>query len=263
MQSKNYKMLLTSTIVFMACNPTPSHTPVSSVSSAIATERGTIETYRSVKDIPLPNGYIESQYGLRSFGEWLSALPLKKSKTVYLYNGTEKANQSAQFAVLDIPVGDKNLQQCADAVMRLRAGYLFDQKQYDHILFTDNEGGRYPFTSPYTASHFDAYMQRVYGMCGTASLAKQMNTTPATSLSAGDVWIRGGFPGHAVIVMRTAVNESGKKIFLLAQSYMPAQDIHILKNPLKEEQDPWYEIPNSEKLYTPEYTFNENELKTW
>lgn len=35
-----------------------------------------------------------------------------------MYNVAEKQNQQAQFAVLDISVGNKNLQQCADAVMR-------------------------------------------------------------------------------------------------------------------------------------------------
>ncbi|MDR3713868.1 MAG: DUF4846 domain-containing protein [Puia sp.] len=59
-----------------------------------------------------------------SFGEWLRSIPLKKDKTVYLYDGSRKQNQSAQFAVLDISVGKEDLQQCADAVMRLRAGYL-------------------------------------------------------------------------------------------------------------------------------------------
>lgn len=48
----------------------------------------------------------------------------------------------------------------------------------------------------------------------------------------GDVFIKGGFPGHAVMVVDIAVDESTQeKVFLLAQSYMPAQEIQILKNP--------------------------------
>ena len=38
----------------------------------------------------------------------------KKDKTVYLFDGSQKINQQAQFAVLNISVGKKNLQQCAD-----------------------------------------------------------------------------------------------------------------------------------------------------
>ncbi len=75
--------------------------------------------------------------------------------------------------------------------------------------------------------------------------------------------IRGGFPGHAVIVMDVAVNDSGKKIYLLAQSYMPAQDIHVLKNPGNTDLSPWYEVNQENFIITPEYTFTNNELKRW
>jgi hypothetical protein len=56
------------------------------------------------------------------------------------------------------------------------------------------------------------------------------------------VIIRGGFPGHAVIVMNMAVTTEGKKIYLLAQSYMPAQDIHVLINPNNNDICLWYEV---------------------
>jgi len=38
---------------------------------------------------------------------------------VFLYNGKIKQNQQAQFAVLDIGIGNKDLQQCADIILRL------------------------------------------------------------------------------------------------------------------------------------------------
>jgi hypothetical protein len=80
-------------------------------------------------------------------------------------------------------------------------------------------------------------------------------------IKAGDVFIRGGTPGHAVIVLDVAINrESGKKIFLLAQSYMPAQEIHILNNPNREDLSPWYEEDFGDELITPQYTFTNNEL---
>ena len=220
--------------------------------------------YSSINAIPLLAGYFRVKASSHSFSEWLKKISLKENKTVYLFNGAEKINQQAQFAVLDISVGNKNLQQCADAVMRLRAEYLFTEKRFDEIIFTDNEKGNYSFTAPYTKENFTKFIERVFGMCGSASLSKQLKTvTNFSAIQPGDVLIRGGFPGHAVMVMDVAENETGKKIFLLAQSYMPAQDIHVLINPSNENLSPWYEVNDENKIVTPEYLFYTTELKKW
>jgi maltoporin len=215
-----------------------------------------------INNIPLPEGFERISVKETGFGKWLRNLALKTDKTVYLYNGSPKANQSAQFAVLDISVGNKDLQQCADAVMRLRAEYLFANKEYDRIRFTDNEGGIYQFGAPYSKEHLQTYLQRVFGMCGTASLNKQLKAVKMMDMQAGDVLIKGGFPGHAVIVVDMARNASGEKIYLLAQSYMPAQDIHILNNPNNESLSPWY-LLKEEDVNTPEYYFTRDQLKSW
>jgi hypothetical protein len=100
-------------------------------------------------------------------------------------------------------------------------------------------------------------------MCGTASLAKQMNPIMMKDLASGDVLIRGGFPGHAVLVMDVAENDKGEVIYLLAQSYMPAQDIHILKNPSAANVSPWYSVTGENIIQTPEFKFRRSELKRW
>ncbi|MDE6162595.1 MAG: DUF4846 domain-containing protein, partial [Bacteroides sp.] len=47
------------------------------------------------------------------------------------------------------------------------------------------------------------------------------------------------------------------------QSYMPAQQIHILANPVSRSLSPWYELAetDTEKLYTPEWIFSWKDLK--
>lgn len=213
--------------------------------------------------IPLPAGYQRIAALPGSFTEWLRKLELKNDSTVYLYNGSVKANQSAQFAVLDISVGNKDLQQCADAVMRLRAEYLFSTGAYNEVRFIDNEGGIYQFDAPYTKERLLKYLEKVFGMCGSASLSKQLKSILMKDMQPGDVLIKGGFPGHAVIVADMAENDKGEKIYLLAQSYMPAQDIHILKNPANENFSPWYQLNNDTDIITPEYFFTNNQLKSW
>ena len=91
----------------------------------------------------MPAGYQRVPASPHSFGAFLREIPLKKSKTVYLYNGQPKINQDAQFAVLDMSIGKKDLQQCADAVMRLRAEYLFAENKNAEIKFSDNAHALY------------------------------------------------------------------------------------------------------------------------
>lgn len=220
--------------------------------------------FEHVVDIPLPAGFKRQTTEQNSFGSWLRNRRLKPDNTVYLFDGTKKKNQSAQFAVLDINLGPKDLQQCADAVMRLRAEYLYHQGKTRQIIFKDNSGKKYLCPDSPTIPEFEKYLEKVFAYCGTSSLSKQL--TPVVSfadITPGDVLIKGGFPGHAVIVMDLAVDKYGKKIFLLAQSYMPAQSVHILRNPLNN-LSPWYSVDSgSDLVETPEWTFYRSQLMKW
>jgi hypothetical protein len=245
--------------LFIACkgkNDDISHHPNNLASQATK--------FETINAIPPPDGYDRITLAKNSFGEWLRAISLKKDDRVYLYNGSLKKNQSAQFAVLDIPVGKKDLQQCADAVMRLRAEYLFEQGRYAEIVFRDNNDEPYAWKGKDNKQGCNNYLENVFGRCGTASLEKQLKpVSDWQQMQPGDVFIKGGFPGHAMIVVDEAINKKGKKIFMLAQSYMPAQDIHIVKNPLDEKISPWYEVSVSDEVITPAWVFNHLQLRKW
>jgi hypothetical protein len=104
----------------------------------------------------------------------------------------------------------------------------------------------------------------VTGCCGSASLEKPLKPVAGINeIKAGDIFIKGGFPGHAMLVVDIAINDKGKKFFMLAQSYMPAQDIHIVKNPADEALSPWYEVSDSNEIITPEWKFYKNQLRQW
>lgn len=63
------------------------------------------------------------------------------------------------------------------------------------------------------------------------------------------------------MVVDVCENEVGEKAFLLAQGYMPAQSFHILNNPASD-ADPWYYTKDMVyPLVTPEYRFQEDQLK--
>lgn len=244
--------------------------------------------YAMVEAIPVPAGYHRMPQPKRSFGDWLRHLALKKDREVRLYDGRLKRNQDAQFAVLDISVGNKDLQQCADAVMRLRAEYFFAQQDYGHMEFKASDGTafrylewaagkRYRLKGPQLAAYsvsgqdpgqracFDAWLELVFSYCGTLSLERQLS--PAGGLAQmqpGDVLIHGGSPGHAMIVLDMAEDAAGHRVYMLAQSYMPAQDIHIVRDPVDEGLSPWYRIdPGQSPVPTPEWEFGQGQLRTW
>jgi hypothetical protein len=217
-----------------------------------------------VADISLPTGFIRKNYSDSSFAHWLREVPIKKDTRVFLYNGTLKRNQSAQFAVLDVPVGNKDLQQCADAVMRLRAEYLYSLRRYTAISFADNSGRRYTCPAGVDRPGFEKYLEKVFSYCGTISLQQQLKPVALGTIQPGDVLIKGGSPGHAVIVIDVAENAAGNKIYLLAQSYMPAQDVHLLKNPSNDGLSPWYEVDaGNQQIITPEWPFTTGQLRRW
>lgn len=233
----------------------------------------------------LPAGFQRIHQAPQSFGHFLRNLPLEKHGTpVLLYDGQLKENQDVHEAVLKIDVGKRDLQQCADAVMRLRAEYLFQTKQYAkiHFHFTNGFDARYSKWAEgyrikvsgnkvswlktdkpdYSYHTFRAYLDIVFSFAGTLSLSKELKTVKPDSVTPGDVFIKGGSPGHAVIVMDVIENPVTKKrMFMLAQSYMPAQQIHIIKNPISSNNSPWYSLKPESKLYTPEWTFDANSLK--
>ncbi len=219
---------------------------------------------KSINDIKPPESYKRVTAQPNSFAAWLRSVPLKKDKAVFLYNGKLKPNQSAQFAVIDIPVGNKDLQQCADAVMRLRAEYLYAQKKYAEIAFMDYTGKWYKWTKASNRQAFENYLQTVFGWCGSASLEKQLKVVSNfNAIKAGDVLVQGGFPGHAMMVVDVVMNENGNKLFMLAQGYQPAQDMHVVVNPVNDKLSPWYEVTDMEEIITPEWRFIKKNLKTW
>ncbi len=233
-----------------------------------------------------PAGYVREALPSGSFGAYLRELPLLPAGSkVLLFNGEEKRNQACAYAVVDLDIGKRDLQQCADAIIRLRAEHLYQQQKYTEICFNFTNGFRADYTKwaaghrirvsgnqvswyaagaeDYTYPTFRAYLDLVFVYAGTASLAGELVRTDYAELRSGDVFIQGGFPGHAVIVVDVAVHpQSGKKVYLLAQSYMPAQHIHVLTNPAHRTLSPWYELEPTRagKVYTPEWTFEKSDL---
>ena len=232
----------------------------------------------------VPPGFVRLESEGKSFAYYLQHLPLKPDGTKVKYHDGREKQRDVYLAVVDFSLGERDLQQCVDAVIRLRAEYLYDEERYDEIKFNFVNGFNAEF-SKWAAGNgisvdgnnvswksnsannksyesFQKYLDMVYAYASTISLEKQLIAKPFSNLSIGDVFIQAGSPGHCVIVVDMAVNEdTGEKAFMLAQSYMPAQDIQILKG--GGDGNPWFSANIEEVLKTPEWTFEISDLKTW
>ncbi|HEY0978893.1 MAG TPA: DUF4846 domain-containing protein [Flavobacteriales bacterium] len=232
---------------------------------------------------PAPTGFQRVVAEPGSFGDYLRQVSLRPPGTpVLLHDGRTKPRQDVHAAVLDLSVGQRDLQQCADALMRLRAEHLFAAGRYAEIHFNFTNGFRAEFQrwangeriqvrgneclwkgegrTGCTRENLLSFLETVFTYGGTLSLSKELKPTTG-AIEAGDVFIQGGSPGHAVIVMDVARDSQGRTAFLLAQSYMPAQDIHVLKRP--DGTGAWYIADEGERLVTPEWTFSWEDRKRW
>ncbi|MFG6394395.1 MAG: DUF4846 domain-containing protein [Lachnospiraceae bacterium] len=234
--------------------------------------------------INTPKGYKRITARKKSLAGFLRNYKMKKDgKPVLLYNGSQKGNQSAHIAVFKLPIENEDLQQCADSVMRVYAEYFWHTGQKDRIKFhfVDGflaeyskwrKGARIQVTASGTSwtnsatednsyKTFKKYLRMVFAYSSTLSMEAESKKIKLGKLRTGDIFIKGGSPGHVVMVADVCKNQNGKKAFLLAQGYMPAQEFHVLKNPAHKD-DPWYyEEETSYPLITPEYTFNKGSLK--
>ena len=226
---------------------------------------------RTVGQIPLPQGFTRVGLQAGSYAEWLRNFPLRKNNTVYLYNGQPIEDQRQHYAVLDISTGTKDLQQCADAIMRLRAEYFLAKKDYPAIVFGEGKEkmrfvdvvNQADINEQDVRPLFLQYMEKVFIHCGTYTVDAMSSPIPLSTMQPGDMFVKAGSPGHAMVVVDVAANAEGKKIYLLAQSYMPAQDMHIVINPINPTLSPWYEVANDAEITTPGWIFGSKQLKRW
>lgn len=233
-----------------------------------------------------PKDYLRIPSEATEITGFLRALPLNEDgSSVLRYDGTPISNQENHAAVFALDVGDRDLQQCADSIIRIYAEYYWSQGYFDKIAFhltngfymeytkwrdgnrirVDGNDVRWVKTDSYDDSYdnFRSYLDMVFAYAGTLSLSAECEAASVEELRPGDLFLEGGSPGHCVLVVDIAADETGNLCYLLAQGYMPAQEFHLLKNPLHPE-DPWYyQSELTFPLRTPGWTFEEGSLKRW
>ncbi len=231
-----------------------------------------------------PSGYERTKEKKDSLAAFLREYPLKKAgEPVLLYNGEQKGNRGAHVAVFKLPLEKEDLQQCADTVMRVYAEYFWKTGQKDRISFRFVDGFQAEYSKwragyriqtgesrsswvsggTYDDSYenFKKYLRMVFAYASTLSMEKESKKIKLSEAAVGDIFLNAGSPGHVVMVVDVCETADGKKALLLGQGYMPAQEFHLLKNPLHED-DPWYYVEEiSYPLWTPEYSFEKGSFR--
>lgn len=206
----------------------------------------------------------------------------EKQGTIVDYRGREVDYQEKAFSLITYDVGKRDLQQCADALMRLRAEYLFARNRYKEIRFHFTNGTLFTFeayanglrpipsgnsvrfitTQPvcYTHPHLRAYLDLVYAYAGTISLASELKK--ANAFTIGTVVITPGSPGHCMIITDMATTPTGDTLYKLVEGYTPAQSIYVLRNNSTPQLGYWHRLRNG-PISTASYTFQTYQLKTF
>ncbi|TPN83041.1 DUF4846 domain-containing protein [Aquimarina algicola] len=230
--------------------------------------------------VTVPSGYKRVSYKKGSFGEYLRNYPLKPyGSKIINYDNSEYFAQNWHDAILEIPVPENGLQQCADALMRIRSEYLWLHNRKDEIGFNFTsghycswikyaegyrpkiQGNKVTFhktsSADYSKSNFYKYLNLIYTYAGTLSMSHELRKVAVSDVKIGDMLVKPGSPGHIEIIVDEIINEEGHKMYLLAQGNTPAQSVCLLKNFENTSISPWYQFNEYEAVYTPSYYFDE------
>lgn len=236
-----------------------------------------------------PKGYKRTKAGKNTFTDFIRNEKLKDygQKSIY-YNGKPKKSEGVYDAVFDVDLAGKNILHCADSCYKFRGDYLYSIGRYDKMKFhfvgkgiadfdkytrgyrVDPETGEYFLMGEKSSSPdvYKKFMDTVYIYSSTLSLVDDTDRVDIDDMKVGDIFLRLGTPGskrvgHAITIIDMAENSSGNKVFMLAQSYMPAQQPQVLVNKNDSEIGPWYslkDVKKAGKLRTPQWTFELDEL---
>lgn len=231
-----------------------------------------------------PEGYKRVKYNKGSFQNYLRNYELKSyGSKIINYDNSHYFWQGGHIGILEVPVPKNGLQQCADALIRIRSEYLWNNNRKDEIGFNFTsgdycswklyaEGYRPKINGNKVSFHktanrdasktnFYKYLNLIYTYSGTLSLYSELHSIDdASQLKIGDMLIKGGSPGHIVMISDEVVNEKGEKLYLLFQGNTPAQSVHLVKNLQDSKISPWYRLEKDKEISVSNYTFSSSKF---
>lgn len=230
-----------------------------------------------------PKGFSRTDVDKGGFGEFLRNTYLKPhGEQVYYYNGKVKILQNVFDAVVDWDITSNGMTG-SDCIIWFHSEYCYEKGLYEDMVYPLRTGFKMDFTKwldgyrsimeenefrwektdDLDSSYFALknFQEFTFAFADVNSILYQCEKSTPEELDFGTVFISKDRWGHGVIVVDVAEDpETGERLFLLAQSFVPAQQMEILQNPARGELSPWYSVEDiKEVLVTPQWTFNRNE----
>lgn len=251
--------------------------PVAGASDPYAGLGGADEATRPLEaTTPPPPGFSRVPVAEGSLGSWLRSLPVYEDRTdVRAFDGSPLRSPAARVVAMD--VGRRDLQQCADSAIRLLSEYARASGRQRDLAWDFTSGDRTAYRDWLAGERFvigrtverrqgearsdsrqtfRAWLDLVFTYAGTRSLAREGEPVEG-ALQAGDVFVAGGSPGHAVMILDVAESDDGRRVALLGQGFMPAQEFHVLRSrggstPVLDEV--WFLLPAADgRIDTPSW----------
>lgn len=236
--------------------------------------------------IPDPAGFCRVKATAGGFADWLRHLPTAPPGTPVktAKNQIVRAGDDARLAATVVlqPRGGKLL-DAGNMLVRLRAEFFWAAGLKDRTAFRFTSGhlatwadwaaGVRPFVQGRNVEFrkidppdegresFTCYLEAVFRHGTVYSLMQ--DTFPMTdgTIEPGDVFVRPGRPGHAVLVLDVAVSEDGRVSVLLGQGGTPPQTFHVLRDPALGD---WFPVNRSDPIdLGPAGTFRLKDLRRW
>lgn len=272
-------IFITLLLLVYKLNPKPVKQFVNKLSKSVTSSNINKDSLTIASRVNPPNGFKRVDYPIGSFQDYLRNYVLKPyDSKIINYDNSVYYWQKGHEGILDISVPKNGLQQCADALIRIRSEYLWETNKKDQIGFNFTSGhycswsdyakgfrpkingNKVTFSKTATANNskanFYKYLNLIYTYSGTLSLFNELEpVTKADDLQIGDMLILGGTPGHIVMLADQVVNDKGESLFLLFQGNTPAQSVHLVKNLEDASISPWYNLKMDTVIPVSNFTF--------
>lgn len=219
-----------------------------------------------VEAFPPPAGFVRAAAADGSFEAWLRARTVAPGP-VLAWDGAvvHPADDPRVAAIVTLDLIGDDLQQCADTAIRLHAEWLWDSGRADEAgyAFTSghlsrwsawragyrpqisgNKVGFLKTAAPAAdRASWRGWLTSVFTYAGTRSLDATLDRVAQADARAGDLFVQGGGPGHAVILLDVAEDGAGHRVALIGQGFMPAQSLQVLRDT---DGDAWFSLDGAE-----------------